>query len=309
MPRSMHARQLLIPVETVRALVAEQFPEWAELVVEPVLAEGTVNAIFRIGDRLTARFPLELQDVADVRMWLRVEAEASRRLVGRTRFPVPEPVALGEPGHGYPLPWSVQTWLPGATATAADPSDSAGFADDLAEFIADVRSIGTGERIFSGRGRGGDLRSHDEWVETCLRKSEKLLDVPRLRMIWEELHDLPRVAPDVMTHGDLVPGNVLVCAGRLAGVLDCGGLGPADPALDLVAAWHLLEAGPRRLFRSKLQCDDLEWNRGKAWAFEQALGLVWYYVETNPTMSHVGRRTLERIVADKDGTDGAARRS
>ena len=66
MSRSMHARQLLIPVETVRALVAEQFPEWAELVVEPVLAEGTVNAIFRIGDRLTARFPLELQDVSDV---------------------------------------------------------------------------------------------------------------------------------------------------------------------------------------------------------------------------------------------------
>jgi aminoglycoside phosphotransferase (APT) family kinase protein len=30
---------------------------------------------------------------------------------------------------------------------------------------------------------------------------------------------------------------VLVSGGRLAGVIDVGGLGPADPALDLVAAY------------------------------------------------------------------------
>jgi hypothetical protein len=52
-----------------------------------------------------------------------------------------------------------------------------------------------------------------------------------------------------------------------------------------------LEQEPRREFR-----DDLEWERGKAWAFEQAMGLVWYYVESNPVMSRMGRRTLERIL-------------
>ncbi len=41
-----------------------------------------------------------------------------------------------------------------------------------------------------------------------------------------------------MTHGDLIPGNVLVADARLAGVIDVGGLGPADPALDPVAAWR-----------------------------------------------------------------------
>jgi aminoglycoside phosphotransferase (APT) family kinase protein len=194
----------------------------------------------------------------------------------------------------------VQTWLPGVTANDDDPSGSAAFAHDLAEFISDVRAIGTRGRTFRGTGRGGDLPSHDPWMETCFRHSEQLLDVARLRRTWASLRALPRgPAPDVMTHGDLIPGNVLVSQARLAGILDVGGLGPADPALDLVCAWHLLEPGPRQLLRDDLGCAGLEWERGKAWAFQQAMGVVWYYIESNPAMSRMGRRTLERILASE----------
>jgi aminoglycoside phosphotransferase (APT) family kinase protein len=154
-------------------------------------------------------------------------------------------------------------------------------------------------RAFSGGGRGGELKSHDTWLETCFDRSEGLLDVRRLREIWAALRCLPRQAGDVMTHGDLIPGNVLVSGGRLAGVLDVGGLGPADPALDLVSAWHLLEAGPRQVLRDDLGCGDLDWARGKAWAFQQAMGLVWYYADSNRSMSRIGRRTLDRIMADE----------
>lgn len=297
-PVKMHAGQLTVSPETVRALVSEQFPEWANLPVRAVEAHGTVNAIFRIGDRFAARFPLQPGPVDTTRRRLKAEAQAARRLLGRTRFRTPEPVAIGAPGAGYPLPWAVQTWLPGVVAIDEDPGGSVAFARDLADLITDLRAIDTRGRTFSGGGRGGDLRSHDAWMETCFQRSNGLLDVHRLRSLWQRLRVLPREAPDVMAHSDLIPGNVLVSDGRLAGVLDVGGLRPADPALDLVSAWHLLESGPRKAFRDALQCDDLDWERGKAWAFEQAMGAVWYYVESNPPMSRMGRRTLDRILAD-----------
>jgi aminoglycoside phosphotransferase (APT) family kinase protein len=295
---TMHRGQLDVSVETVRRLVREQFPAWAGLAIKRVASQGTVNALFRIGDGLAARFPLQPGEPESVQRWLESEAQAARELVGRTRFRTPEPVAIGRPGAGYPLPWSVQTWITGTAATDDDPGRSVPFAHDLAEFVLAVRALDTHGRRFTGPGRGGDLRRHDEWVDTCLQRSGHLVDVARLRWIWAELRTLPRpTAADTMTHGDLTPANVLVRQGRLAGVLDVGGLGPADPALDLVGAWHLLETGPRNAMRRLLGCDDLEWARGQAWAFEQAIGLLWYYETSNPTMSRIGRRTIHRIVA------------
>ena len=309
----MHPGQLAISATTVRGLVNEQFPGWRELPVRELRTPGTVNALFRIGDEYLARFRLrparpghaDGSDGSDglvaTRRLLEAEARAARELAGRTRFATPVPVALGAPGPGYPLPWSVQTWLPGTTATDDDPGGSAGFARDLAEFITGVRAIDTRGRRFTGTGRGGDLAAHDEFMQLCLDRSEGLLDVPRLRLMWDGFRELPRARADVMSHCDLIPGNVLVADGRLAGVLDVGDLAPADPALDLVSAWHLLEAGPRQLLRAALRCGDLEWERSRAWAFQQAMGLVWYYIKTNPAMSELGRRTLSRL---EEGTPG-----
>jgi aminoglycoside phosphotransferase (APT) family kinase protein len=297
----MHPGQLTVTVATVRALVAEQFPEWRELPVLAVRSEGTDNALFRLGEELVARFPLVAAEVDATRRALEAEARAAGELLGRTGFATPEPIALGEPGAGYPLPWSVQTWVRGTPATVGDPGGSHAFAGDLAAFIRALRSIETGGRTFRGDGRGGQLRDHDEWMHTCFERSEGLLDIAPLRRLWAELRELPRgPTPDVMNHGDLIPGNVLVADGRLVGVIDVGGLGPADPALDLVAAWHLLEAGPRQTLREELECDDLEWARGGAWAFQQAMGLVWYYAESNPSMSLMGRRTLRRLLAPSE---------
>lgn len=101
-----------------------------------------------------------------------------------------------------------------------------------------------------------------------------------------------------MSHTDLIPANLLVEDGRLTGVLDTGGLAAADPALDLVVAWHLLDAGPREALRRATVDSDLRWARGAAWAFAQAICLVWYYERSHPAMADLGRSTLSRLLAD-----------
>lgn len=293
---TMHAGQLHADAQTVHRLVETQFPQWRGLPVTELSTSGTVHAIFRIGDHLAARLPLVGHDPAHTRRMLMTEAEAGRELVAAATVPVPRPVAIGEPGAGYPLPWSVQTWLSGHDATVEDPGGSDAFAHDLAALIAGMRASSTRGRRFDGVGRGGHLVDHDEWLATCFQQSEDLLEVPLLRQIWADLRMLPEVDEDVMCHRDLIPPNVLVEDGRLVGVLDGGSFGPADPAVDLVAAWHLLDQPQRGILRRELGCGDIQWQRGMAWAFQQAMGLVWYYVDSNPTMSRWGRRTLDRII-------------
>lgn len=294
---SMHKDQLHVTTEMVQQLIHEQFPRWHGLEVLEVHSEGTVNAIFRIGRALAARFPLRAGDPKAVAAELLSEAVASKELANHTTVPTPVAVGLGKPGAGYPQSWAIQTWLPGSTATVNDPGESTEFAVDLARFITELRSIDLDGRTFSGDNRGGDIARHDEWMQKCFDMSESLLDVDKMRTMWAHYRALPDAATQAMTHGDLIPGNVLVAKGRLVGVLDVGGFGPSDSALDLVSAWHLLDEHPRSVLRNEMRCSDLEWERGKAWAFEQAMGLVWYYRESNPPMSALGQRTLERLSA------------
>lgn len=294
----MHDDQLLLDADVAGGLLREQFPEWRDELVEPVLEGGTVNAIFRVGERLSARFRLRPGDPEAVLLELRAEAAAMDELTASCPVPVPQVQALGSPGDGYPLPWSVLRWIPGETATPDGLAGSIAFAQDLVALVSALRAADTRGRPFTGQGRGGTLSDHDAWVETCLDRSASLIDVEGARRLWGRLRELPPPERLAMTHGDLIPGNLLVDGERLVGVLDGGGFAPADPALDLVVGWHLLGDDARRVFKEGLPTSDAdEWRRGAGWALEQALGVAWYYRESNPRMSALGRSTLRRLLA------------
>lgn len=239
-----------------------------------------------------------MMDPSECTHWLEAEAKASAEFNECCPFPSPKPVGVGRASSDYPLPWLVQTWIHGQIATPIGLCGSSAFALDLVRLIASLRTANLHGRTFDGQGRGGNLPDHDGWMEECFSKSEQLLDVERLRRMWGNLRKLPPSKWEAMSHKDLIPGNLLVHGERLVGVLDTGGFGPADPSLDLVAGWHLLDRDSRAVFRKALQADDLEWHRGAAWAFEQAMGLVWYYKDTNPIMSELGRSTISRLIED-----------
>lgn len=292
----MHPGQLDVTTELVTRLVQAQFPEWRNRPVRAVLSHGTVNALFRIGDELVARFPIEPGDPAETLKALEEEADAARRLRAVSPYPTPEPIAIGEPGAEYPLPWAVYTWIRGTNAYDADVAGSIGFAEDLATFVLALRSMPTEGRVFTGSWRGGVLTDHDQYVADGLEQSRGMIDVDALALLWAELRTTPRIEPDVWTHRDLMPGNLLTADGRLAGVIDVGTFAVADPSMDLAPAWNLLDERARAAFRSGVGSDDGEWRRGMGWSFAQAIGCLWYYAETNPVMSRTAHHTLTALL-------------
>lgn len=296
---AMHEGQLELDAVTVAALIKDQFPSWAALPVRVVNSHGTVNLLFRLGEELLLRFGMENPGIIASRDVLAAEVRAAHRLRGRVPCATPEFVAWGEPGRGYPLPWAVYRWLPGVIASDCTAASSEQIAHDVALFVAAVRSMDTDGRTFSGTGRGGVLSTHDSYVEIGLGRSGDLIDTTALGELWDRLRSTPRDdVPDRWTHGDLMPGNLLIAGGRLAAVIDVGGLGPADPALDLQPAWNLFEPGPRDAFRAALDVGEQEWDRGKGWALAQAIGCLWYYRDSNPVMSQTALVTLEALLTD-----------
>ena len=53
----MHADEIETDVALVRRLLAGQFPDWADLAIDPVVSYGTDHDIYRLGDELAARLP------------------------------------------------------------------------------------------------------------------------------------------------------------------------------------------------------------------------------------------------------------
>ena len=128
----MHADEVDIDVALVRRLLAAQFPQWADLPIEPVRSAGTDNAIYRLGDEMAVRLPRIHWAVGQVDK----EQEWLPKLAPHLPLAIPVPLAKGIPGEGYPWNWSVYPWLEGENATIERIADPRQAATELAQFIA-----------------------------------------------------------------------------------------------------------------------------------------------------------------------------
>jgi aminoglycoside phosphotransferase (APT) family kinase protein len=289
----MHVDQLDVDVPLVRRLVAAQFPEWAELSIEPVPRGGTDNALFRLGPDLVARLPVtesKAATLAKERGWL-------PRLAPHLPLAVPVPVAEGDPGEGYPCIWSVYAWLRGEDATVAPLVDPG---PQLAAFIRALQAVDASGGPPAG-GRGGPLADRDGAFRASLAALPADLGRDALAAEWESALRAPEWdGPPVWIHGDLDARNVLVEDGRLTGVVDWGSLAVGDPACEVMVAWKLVPAAARDAFRAALAVDDATWQRGRGWALSQAVAALAYYtMETNPVLVVEARRWLAEVLADQ----------
>jgi aminoglycoside phosphotransferase (APT) family kinase protein len=296
----MHIDEVPIDTALVHELVAAQFPQWVDLPLTPVESAGTVNVIHRLGDELAVRVPR----IPQPDMGSTGRERLLTRLASLLPLPIPHVVAHGGPERGYPGGWTVERWLPGTSADRTPPDDLDAAARDLAGFLATLHAVDPGAAPPAGAAtgtRGLPIATPDKHA-TVQRGIDALADEfgPEvLRSVWQRAVAAPEWAgAPVWFHGDVMPGNVLVEAGRVSAVIDFEQTGAGDPACDMAVGWNLLDRGSRAVLRTALDIDDATWDRGRGWALWSALAAIPYYRDTNPKFVAVQRRTLEQITAD-----------
>jgi aminoglycoside phosphotransferase (APT) family kinase protein len=294
----LHADEVDSDEDLVRRLLAAQFPQWAHLPVAQFHHAGTDNAIYRIGDELSARLPRLAKGQGQIEK----EREWLPRLAPHLPVTVPVQLERGEPGEGYPLHWGVYPWLRGRNASLETVASGASFATELAAFMRALQAIdATGAPTPNGKnfGRGAPLATRDDGTRTAIEQAADMIDAPACSFAWDEAVRAPAHAgPPPLIHGDLGFGNMLATGGRLSAVIDWGGFGAGDPACDLMVAWTLLDAPSRARLRAEVDVDDAAWTRGRGWALSVSLIQLPYYRDTNPGIIRTGLRTIAEVLAD-----------
>lgn len=147
--------QPVIDAALVRRLVDTQFPQWRDLPIAPVEHDGWDNRTFRLGDDLSVRLPSATGYTVQVAK----EQEWLPRLAPQLPLPIPQPVAAGVPGEGYPFPWSVYRWLPGRALVLALAGGAGGDGDR--EGAGDGEGAGRDGEAGGAGGDGGDGDGRD----------------------------------------------------------------------------------------------------------------------------------------------------
>jgi len=287
----LHADELPIDVSLVRRLVDRAFPEYAALGVASMRDSGSSNALFGLGDDLLVRLPRQSGGGATIDKevhWLPFVAT-------RVTAAVPEVIGIGEPDLGYSERWAITRWLDGtipalplAGSTSGGPD---GLTVDLAQFVKELRAIEIPAEAAIDESlswyRGMPLASLDADFRAAVLECRGIntgLNLDDALRVWDQAVEASQAtqAARAWFHGDLLAENLLVKDGRLAAVLDFGGLAVGDPTVDLIAAWEVLDSEGRREFRRVLDVDEATWTASRGWALLIAVVTFRYYGTTMP---------------------------
>lgn len=297
---AIHDDEFPAGTDIARRLIAAQRPDLRDLPIDPVGA-GTDNTMYRVGTKLLMRMPRTRGTEAS----LRKELTWLPRIGPGLHWRVPEPAFTGEPSSEFPLTWALYRWIEGEPAGQDSVADWTTYGRDLASFVKELHALD-----LRGAKRGGDLewyrggllQPHDDWVAECLNDIRGLptgLDVDVLHGIWKAALELsPPSTGHVWLHGDLKPTNVLVKSGRIAAVIDFGGLSIGYPDAEHAPLWDQ-PATARAAYRAHLGLDDAIWFRARAWSLMIGASGVPYYWETYPDFAAECVQRLQNIETDE----------
>jgi len=292
----MHADELDTSVALAQQLIAEQQPQWSDLAIRPVASTGTSNAMFRLGDDLVIRLPLQPSSEANVRKehtWLPI-------LASLLPFAIPTAVAVGEPTEAYPMPWTVCRWLPGVDGTDGN-FDQEQTAKDLARFLRSLQAISTADAPKPNdhpTSRGADLHLRADLTRRAIDACRAHFDPADLHALWNDALAAPTFGPGaVWIHGDIASGNLLFADRRLSAVIDWSPMGVGDPACELIVAWEMFHQPARELFLDELHIDNAMLRRARGWTLSTAVMALPYYEHTNKFMFDQAAAKLTVLLA------------
>ena len=274
----MHKDEVDVSESLVRRLLNDQMPHFAALPLRIVEPWGTDNAIWRLGDDLTVRLPRIHWAAGQVDH----EAEWLPNLAPHLPVDIPEQLATGEPGHGYPYRWGIHRWLEGEGASLAGMTDPTAFAVDLAEVVRGLQRAAT-DGAPPARNRARPLAVYDAATRQAINSAKHLIDADAALAVWEEaLEAPPYEGPPVWVQGDL-EGNCLIRDGRLSGIVDWGSACVGDPAVDVQVVWSpLFTEASRAAFLDALEVGSATLARSRGAAINQACAALPYYLDTYP---------------------------
>jgi aminoglycoside phosphotransferase (APT) family kinase protein len=279
-----------IDMALAAGLLRAQFPQWAGLPLRPAPNPGSDHVIYRLGDELAVRLPRHADAVGQAEK----ESEWLPRLAPRLPLAVPQPVAVGRPGDGYPWPWSVARWLDGEVASLA-LADSREAAESLAGFLAALQRLPVDG---APPGDGRLLPERDDETRKAIARVAGVFDAGALTAVWQAAIDAPPWAgPPVWFHGDFHIGNVLTAGGRVSAIIDFGGLGAGDPARDMMMAYTLMSGASRAVFRQALGVDEATWTRGRGWALATGLNAYCSYAATDARVAAATTRQIREALS------------
>jgi aminoglycoside phosphotransferase (APT) family kinase protein len=298
---------LSITSQLVRALIEQQFPQWARLPIVPVEPGGWDNRTFRLGDAMAVRLPSAecyAEQVEKEQRWL-------PWLAPQLPLVVPTPLAVGKPGAGYPWHWSIYRWIDGETVATASNVDLTLLAADLARFLAKLQSLDAAAGPAPGAHnfhRGGSLSIYDEQTRGAIAALAKEIEATRATEIWDEALATSWDRAPVWIHGDVAAGNLLLKDRKLHALIDFGCCAVGDPACDLVAAWTIFDARSADSFKESLHLDDATWQRARGWALWKALITLVDELQSGATAADRTRALIARIIPDRGAVQSGSLR-
>ncbi|MFC3909340.1 GNAT family N-acetyltransferase [Legionella dresdenensis] len=286
-----------ITIDLARQLIAEQFPEFAHLPIEPVEKQGHDNRTYRLGREMLIRMPTA-ESYA-----LKVPKEQSLlpKLAPRLTVSIPAPIKMGAASGRYPYPFSIYKWLEGVSINLLmlDNECIEKLAFDLARFLKELQNITDVSGPVPGQHnwwRGDHVSVYDKGARDQISELSTIIDGNNAIKLWERACKTKWSKSPVWIHGDFAIGNMLLNEGKLSAIIDFGGMALGDPACDLVIAWTFLNGKARDIFFREMGLDENTWLRAKAWALWKATFELCQITDKNSPEALIQKRIIEDVV-------------